>query len=120
MILGGIILVGIGYYLYELALNSKHRISSEEAKTLIQNGSIDLIFDVRTDIERRTLGFYPGSVHIESADLEKEMPNRHPNKSIKILVYCNTGHRARLATDKLHKMGYSNSVYISSGHTSIL
>ena len=120
MILGGIILVGIGYYLYDLAVKSKHRISSEEAKTLIQNGSIDLIFDVRTDIERRTLGFYPGSVHIESADLEKEMPNRYQNKSIKILVYFNTGHRARLSTDKLHKMGYSNSVYISSGHTSIL
>jgi phage shock protein E len=112
-------LLGAGYYLYDLAVNSKHRISAEIAKQLIKSGKIDLVLDVRTNLERQTLGSYPGSVHIQSADLETMMPIQYPNKNIGILVYCNTGHRARLATDTLHAMGYTNSVYITSGPASI-
>ena len=108
------------YYLYDLSTNSKHKISSETAKQLLSENKFDLILDVRTELERNTLGSYPNSVHIASADLEKEMPTRYPNKSMNIFVYCNTGHRARIATDKLHSLGYKNSVYISGMHTSIL
>ena len=68
----------------------------------------------------KTLGFYPGSVHIQSADLERLMPTLYPNKNLRILAYCNSGHRARNATEKLHKLGYNNSVYISSHYGSLL
>ena len=105
---------------YTYATDSPYRISSEKAKRGIQAGKFDVILDVRTDLERSSLGFYPGSVHIQSADLERMMPNLYPNKQTRILAYCNTGHRARMATDKLHKLGYMNSVYISSGYTSLL
>lgn len=114
-----LIVIGLGllaYYLYDLSTNSPYKISAEEAK----RQRFDLILDVRTDLERQTLSSHPDSVHIQSADLEKEMPLKYPNKSIKILVYCNTGHRARLATDKLHQMGYKNTVYITSGPQSII
>jgi len=104
-------------YLY--ATDSPYRISSAEAKRRIQRGEVDVILDVRTDLERATLGFYPGSVHIQSADLEARMPARVPDKKARILAYCNTGHRARMATDKLHALGYTNAVYISSQHTSL-
>ena len=106
----------VGYYLYDLSTNSPYKISPEQAK----QQRFDLILDVRTDFERRTMFSHPNSVHIQSADLEREMPSRYPDKSIKILVYCNTGHRARLATDKLRAMGYSNAFYITSGPKSIL
>jgi rhodanese-related sulfurtransferase len=102
------------YYGYNYAVESPLRISSERAKYLINNNRFDLILDVRTEFERKTSGFYPGSVHIQSADLEKLMPSRYPDRKIRILAYCNTGHRARMATEKLHKLGYTNSVYISS------
>lgn len=105
-------------YLY--ATDSPYRISSQKAKQLIQSGKFDVILDVRTDLERSSLGSYPGSVHIQSANLERVMPNLYPNKQTRILAYCNTGHRARMATDKLHALGYTNSVYISSGYTSIM
>ena len=108
---------GAAYY---YSVYSPYRISSESAKNLIANHQIDLILDVRTDLERSTLGFYPGSVHIQSADLEREMPKRYPDKNIRILAYCNTGHRARLATDKLQALGYKNARYISSGYKSIM
>jgi rhodanese-related sulfurtransferase len=105
---------------YAYSVYSPYRVSSEKAKKLIANDKIDLILDVRTDVERKTLGFYPGSVHIQSADLDREMPKRYPNKKIRILAYCNTGHRARMATDKLHELGYKNAVYISSGYKTLL
>ena len=113
-------IVGVfAYFAYQYAVDSPYRISSTEAKQLLQTHQIDLVLDVRTDLERSTLGFYPGSVHLQSADLEKEMPNRYPDKNIRILAYCNTGHRARMATDKLHKLGYVNAKYISSQYTSL-
>lgn len=104
-------------YLY--ATDSPYRISSTEAKRRIQRGEVDVILDVRTDLERATLGVYPGSVHIQSADLDARMPAQVPDKKARILAYCNTGHRARMATDKLHALGYTNAVYISSTHTSL-
>jgi rhodanese-related sulfurtransferase len=107
-------------YAYFYAINSPYKISSTDAKQLIQQGKIDIILDVRTDLERETLGYYPGSIHIQSADLDKIMPIKYPNKNIYILAYCNTGQRARAATEKLHKLGYNNSFYIISGYTSLL
>lgn len=107
------------YFMYNYAVNSKYRISSAEARKRIASHDADLILDVRTDTERQTLGFYPGSVHIASADLEREMPNRYPDKNLKIIAYCNTGHRARAATDKLQALGYKNARYISSNHTTL-
>ncbi len=106
----------VAYYLYDLSTNSPYKISPEQAK----QQRFDLILDVRTDLEVQTMFSHPQAVHIQSADLEREMPSRYPDKSINILVYCNTGHRARLATDKLRAMGYTNSFYITSGPKSIL
>lgn len=108
------------YYSYQYAVVSKNRVSSETAKGLIKNKKIDVVLDVRTDTERNTLGYYPGSIHIQSADLEKRMASQYPNKNTSILIYCNTGHRARMATDKLQKMGYKNTMYISSTYKSIM
>lgn len=114
------LLVFLFIYLYRYAVVSNFRISSEEAKKRIQTKQVDLILDVRTNFERDTLGYYPGSVHIQSADLEKEMAKRYPDKNIRILAYCNTGHRARKATDKLQELGYTNVRYISSSYTTLL
>ena len=117
-----LILIVIGvtiYYLYNYAVDSAYRISSDDAKNRIKNKQFDVILDVRTDLERNSLGFYPGSVHIQSADLEEKMKTLFPNKKISILAYCNTGHRARLATDKLHKLGYNKAVYISSTYKTL-
>jgi rhodanese-related sulfurtransferase len=104
-------------YLY--ATDSPYRISSEEAKSRIQTGKIDLILDVRTLLERQTLGSYPGSVHVPSSDLEAILTKAYPDKQTRILVYCNTGHRARLAVDKLQALGYVNAVYISSTYSTL-
>jgi rhodanese-related sulfurtransferase len=118
-VVGFLIVAAIFGYAYIYAISSPYLITSEEGKRRIKAGEIDLILDVRTDLELSTLGFYPGSVHIQSADLEKEMPTRYPDKKIRILAYCNSGQRARAATEKLHKLGYENAVYIATTYTSL-
>ena len=110
----------VGVSLYKYAIDSPYRISAEEAKQRISGKKIDLVLDVRTQMERDTLGLYPNSLHIPSADLDKKAAEAIPHKNTRILVYCNTGQRARLATEKLREMGYKNTFYISGPHTSIL
>jgi phage shock protein E len=116
LILGAVVF----YYLYDLAVMSRWRINALEARRRLGGGEFDLVLDVRTAVERATLGAYPGSVHAPAAELEVVMPARYPDKGAAILVYCNTGHRARLATDKLHALGYTNARYISSSHLSLM
>lgn len=105
---------------YQYAVFSPYRVSSEKAKDMIQNNNIDVILDVRTDMERSTLGYYPGSIHVPRADLEHRMMADYPNRDTRIIVYCNTGHRARMATDALQEMGYHNARYISSTYASLM
>ena len=113
------VFVGLFICLYRYAVISPYRISSEEAKQRIQRKQFDVLLDVRTDLERNTLGYYPQSVHIQSADLEQKMARQFTDKNIRILAYCNTGHRARAATDKLHELGYKNALFISSTYKTL-
>ena len=115
-----IIATTIFYYFYDLAVYSRWRISAAEARRRISRGEFNVIVDVRTGVERATFGYYSGSVHIPSSDLETIFPKLYVNKEINILLYCNTGHRARLAADKLHALGYVNTYYISSSHASLM
>jgi len=108
------------YYLYDYAVNSPYKINPSVAKKMIQNKEFDLILDVRTDLELQTLGYYPGSVHIQSADLKNQMHRKFPNKNIHILAYCNSGQRARKATEILHELGYKNALYIATPYTTIM
>jgi phage shock protein E len=118
--LGVVITIGIVLFiLYRYAEDSPLKISSEEAKRKIAAKEIDLIVDVRTDLERSTLGFYPGSIHITSDSLEITMKTVFPDKRMRILVYCNTGQRARRAAERLTAMGYKNVVYISGSYKSL-
>ncbi len=122
LVLAGIvsILVVLGVSLYKYAMNSPFRISSAEAKKKIAEKKFDSIVDVRTQVERDTLGFYPKSLHIPSNEIEQKAASVLPDKKAHILVYCNTGQRARSATEKLNALGYKNIQYIAGPHTTLL
>ena len=113
-----VVLVIVSLYVYARA--SPYKVSATDAKAMIQRGEIDVVLDVRTDAERNTLGFYPGSVHIPSADITRRVPAEFPNRNVRILVYCNTGQRARRAVELLRSLGYTNVVYIATSHRSIM
>lgn len=110
----------LGIYAYRYAIDSPYRIEASEAKNRIASGDVDVILDVRTLLEKNTLGYYPGSLHIPAGELEERVDEEIPVKSTRILVYCNTGQRARAAVEKLRKYGYMNVAYISGSHKSIM
>ena len=103
------------YYTY----NSPLWISAEDAKKALANRQFSTVLDVRTDTEYN-LGHYPEAVHIPTAKLASEVEQRLPNKQKGILVYCNTGQRARHASDILKSKGYKNVRYISGPYWSLL
>jgi phage shock protein E len=85
-------------------------ISAEQAKALLKRGAT--LLDVRTDLEVKTLGADPRALHIPSAELDKRTPEL-PDKNKDIVIYCNTGQRARAAAEKLKRFGYSKVHYIA-------
>jgi len=94
-------------------------ISAEDAKKALAERQFATVLDVRTDMEYK-LGHYPEAVHIPTAKLSDEVDARLPNKQAGILVYCNTGQRARHASDLLKSKGYKNVRYISGPYWSLL
>ena len=108
----------VGAYLY--AISSPLKISAEEARRRLAAKEVDLVIDVRTAFERATMGSYEGSVHIPAASIEAVVPERIPKKDTRVLLYCNTGQRARAAAEKLERMGYKNVSYIVGGPGSLV
>ena len=115
-----LIFLSILLYAFYFAMSSPYMISAEKARSLLNKKKIDLILDVRTKTERDVFGYFPGSIHIPVANLDQEALRKYPNKDVQILVYCNTGQRARVATEKLRGMGFKNVYYIPTSHIGLL
>ncbi len=112
----GLTIIGLAYY---YAVESPFRLRTMEARARIRKGEFTTILDVRSDIEYWA-GHYPGAVHIPVGRLVEDAYNMLPNLEEKILVYCNTGQRARHATQVLRSLGYKNVFYISGAHWTLL
>lgn len=107
-----VLLIVLVAYVY--ATGSPLKISSEEARQRLSRGAIDLVLDVRTDPEW-ALGHYSGAIHIPAGQLPQQAPELI-SKSARIVVYCNTGQRARRAAENLERMGYKDVRYITGGY----
>jgi rhodanese-related sulfurtransferase len=92
-------------------------ISSEEAKRLIKEGKIKVVIDVRTATEWR-MGHYPKALHIPVDKINEKTVTELPKRGL--LVYCNTGQRARFAAEKLEGLGFKDVYYIAGLYTSLL
>lgn len=108
-------------YLVIYAYSGKNLISTEQAVQNIKNNKYDVIMDVRTQIEYN-LGNYQGSVNIPIDKIKEQsyIESNYPNKNIKILIYCNTGQRARQASETLNSFGYKNVDYIAGTYLGLL
>lgn len=125
----GLILVLI--YVYKTWENfvygSKFLISAKKAKKLIKDKYFDHIIDVRTNFEYSSaytpkgynLGHYKNAINIPISEIKRKIDSFKINKNDKILVYCNTGNRARQATEILINKGYKNINYISGSHLTL-
>ena len=91
-------------------------VSSKEAKRLIRVGKIKKVIDVRTIAEYRA-GHYRGALHIPVNKINRKTTAELPKKGL--LVYCNTGQRARFAAEKLEELGFDDVYYIAGHYSSL-
>lgn len=115
---------GISSFIYTIyaaakyyAVSGVNLITSNKAKKMIQNNSIKTIIDVRTKTEYE-LGHYPYSMHIPVTSFDKAK-FKNMNKNNGILVYCNTGQRARRAAELLTSYGFKKVFYIEGTYKSL-
>ena len=91
-------------------------VSAKQAKEMIRSGKIKKVIDVRTMAEYRA-GHYRGALHIPVNKINRKTTAELPKKGL--LVYCNTGQRARFAAEKLIELDFKDVYYIA-GHYSTL
>ena len=106
-----------GLQLYSLL--GKDRISAAAARREIADGRIKHVIDVRTQIEWNA-GHFPGAIHVRVANIPGSKKLKSVPKSAAVLVYCNTGQRARRAAVLLQEAGYKNVRYIAEGYGSLM
>ncbi|EPY2274256.1 rhodanese-like domain-containing protein [Clostridium sporogenes] len=86
-------------------------ISPEEIKQITTTPySTALIIDVRTSKEFSN-GHIPKSLNIPMDSFKDTMLSKNIDKNTKIIIYCNTGVRAKNASNLLDKLGFTN-VYV--------
>jgi phage shock protein E len=110
---------------------AQEKISMEDFKAGVDNGSFDLILDVRTQLEWDG-GHIPGAIHVpidtfseddfwtpmvqETTTSTSTTTTYSCNKSCATIVaYCSVGGRAGIAIDKLREMGFEGTLYNGQG-----
>ncbi|GAC1662198.1 MAG: rhodanese-like domain-containing protein [Candidatus Acidiferrum sp.] len=73
-----------------------------------------LLIDVREDNEWAQ-GHLPGALHLGKGIIERDIEQRVPDTSAKIILYCGGGFRSALAAENLQKMGYTNVESMDGG-----
>ena len=66
-----------------------------------------IILDVRT-LEEYVQGHIPNAILIPDYDIEEKAEEVLKDKNQLILVYCRSGRRSKLASEKLVQLGYTN------------
>ena len=104
--------------MYAYASGGKGLISTGTAREMIRSGEISMIVDVRT-IREWEMGHYNGAIHIPINRLTiAKFIYIQPTSGI--LVYCNTGQRARAVAEKILTFGFENVYYIKGGYWTLL
>ncbi len=90
-------------------------ITVNDAKQALAN---QLVLDVREPAEFAA-GQLPNAINIPRGVLEFQIGN-HPafagKQDADIIVYCQSGGRSALATEALHKLGYTKAVSMAGGY----
>lgn len=115
-----LILIGIAlfYYLNKMNKLNKVKVSLNNADHMIKMYQVDYLIDVREQDEYETR-HYPGALNVPLSLLKnnlslKDVPNlKNIHAESKILLYCNSGIRARNAAYILLNQRYEKVKYIN-------
>jgi rhodanese-related sulfurtransferase len=85
-----------------------------DVKRRMDGGEKFVVIDVREESEWAR-GHLPGAIHLGKGVIERDIEQRVPDTSTKLVLYCGGGFRSALAADNLQKMGYSNVESMDGG-----
>lgn len=85
-----------------------------DVKRRIEAGEKMVVVDVREESEWAA-GHLPGAIHVGKGIIERDIEQRVPDTSAKIILYCGGGFRSALSADNLQKMGYTNVESMDGG-----
>ena len=82
------------------------QISAEEAKEIMDSGEEYILLDVRSE-EEFAEKHIPGAVLIPHTEIADRAEEELQDKEKKILVYCRSGNRSKVAAQVLADLGYT-------------
>lgn len=83
------------------------KITAEQAEEMMDSEEDIVVLDART-LSEYNAGHIKNAVLIPDTDIKDKAQAILTDKNVKILVYCRTGRRSKLASDELIRMGYMN------------
>jgi rhodanese-related sulfurtransferase len=117
-----IVLVGAGiYYINKKNKLDKLEVSVSKAKELLDMFQVNYVLDVKEQDEYETVK-YPGAINVPFSLLKnnmslKDVPDLNEiTADSKILLYCQSGSRARQAANIIVNQGYENVKYVGEGN----
>jgi len=85
-----------------------------DVKRRMDAGEKFTVVDVREESEWAQ-GHLPGAIHLGKGIIERDIEQRVPDGSAKLILYCGGGFRSALVADNLQKMGYTNVESMDGG-----
>jgi rhodanese-related sulfurtransferase len=85
-----------------------------DVKRRLDAGEKFILVDVREESEWAR-GHLPGALHLGKGIIERDIEQRVPDPSAKLILYCGGGYRSALTAENLQKMGYTNVESMDGG-----
>lgn len=103
-----VLILAVGIMIYTNRKEEGYqKISPSEVKAQLDSNENIVILDVRTKQEYKE-GHIPKSILVPVGEISKRIENVVSDKDKKIVVYCRSGNRSKVAANNLLKMGYKN------------
>jgi rhodanese-related sulfurtransferase len=97
--------------------DAKSRIKETDVagyKAMLERGERPVLVDTREESEYKA-SHVKGAVHLSKGVIERDIEQRFPDKSTKLVLYCGGGFRSALVADNLQKMGYEDAISLDGG-----
>jgi rhodanese-related sulfurtransferase len=100
--------------LHKSVMEGQPAVSARDIHKVIASEEEFVLLDVRSEDEF-IAAHLPGALHVERGRIEWIIPNIIKKADRRIYVYSQDGRRSAFATERLHEIGYTNTVNIPDG-----
>ncbi|HEY9766258.1 MAG TPA: rhodanese-like domain-containing protein [Chroococcales cyanobacterium] len=97
-----------------MSVLSARQLSPDQAYSLLRNDPEVLVIDVRSQAEFQR-GHLKGAILVPYNEIPARAEELLPFKDRKVLLYCGSGMRSRMAAASLERMGFSDVKELAGG-----